>query len=256
MPKILVLDVETMPKVALVWRFFKENISPDQVLKHGHIASFAGKWLDSTAIMYEDNRKEDDTKIIKSLFKLLDEADIVVAHNGARFDLPQIRGRGLVQGLLPPSPVKIIDTYKIAKREFGFESNSLKYLSEVLKCKVKKGGHKKFPGFELWLECLRNNEAAWQEMKEYNIDDILTLEEVYLKMRPWDTSHPNITVYNEEQTEVACPKCGSFHVHRRGYAYTNVGKFSRFVCLDCGGWGRSRYTENKKNENIIINQVQ
>ena len=150
-PRILLLDIETAPKVALVWRFFNENISAKQVKEHGHIMSFAAKWLEKEEVFYEENRTSNDKRIIEQLIYYLDESDIVVAHNGGRFDVPQIRGRALVHGLTPPSPSKIIDTYKVAKKEFNFPSNSLEYLCDVLNCSVKKGGHKEFPGFQLWL---------------------------------------------------------------------------------------------------------
>lgn len=253
-PKILILDIETMPKIAYVWKFWQQNVSPKQVIDHGHLASFGAKWLGSLDLIYEENRKENDYKIIQSLSSLLDEADMVVMHNGDRFDLPEIRGRALVHGIKPFSPVKTVDTYKIAKREFNFPSNSLEYLTIVLGCKVKKGGHKKFPGFELWLECLRQNEEAWIEMKEYNLLDVLALEEVYLKMRPWDHLHPNLAIYNDPILP-QCPKCQSQRQQRRGHSYTATGKYQRFVCLDCGGWSRGKYTELKKNENLLVNQV-
>jgi DNA polymerase elongation subunit (family B) len=252
--RILILDIETAPKVAMVWRFWKENISPKQVLEHGHIMSFAAKWLDSPGVFYYENRKEDDKAIIEQLVYFLNEADIVIAHNGDRFDIPQIKARALVHGLQPPSPVRVIDTYKVAKKEFSFPSNSLEYLTMVLDCEVKKGGHKKFPGFELWLECLRKNEEAWAELKEYNVRDVLALEEVYLRMRPWISNHPNLMVYHETgdyQSGMACVKCGSDHIHFRGYVHTQVAKFHKYQCQKCGGWGRSRFRLNKKNEDLL-----
>lgn len=253
-PRILILDIETAPKIAYVWKFYKENISAKQVKEHGHIMSFAAKWLDEPAIYYEENRKENDRKIIEKLCHFIDQADIVVAHNGEEFDLKEIRARALVNGLRPPSPVKVIDTLKIARREFRFPSNSLEYLSTALNLQNKKDGHNKFPGFVLWLECLRGNEEAWVEMKHYNIIDILALEELYKRLRPWDTKHPNLAVYADPQ-EVMCPKCGSHNIQWRGYAYTSVGKFHRYQCTNCGAWGRSRYSEISKNPSLLTNQV-
>ena len=52
--KILILDIELAPKIAYVWRFWKENISLKQVKQHGHIMSFAAKWLGDGEIYYED----------------------------------------------------------------------------------------------------------------------------------------------------------------------------------------------------------
>ena len=180
--------------------------------------------------------------MLKSVCKLLDEADFVIAHNGARFDLPKIKGYALMAGVPIPSPYRVIDTCLIARREFGFESNSLEYLAKILDC-TEKDSHKKFPGFELWLECLRNNPEAWEELKDYNIQDVDTLEEVYLKIRPYSSTHPNVNT-GDDLTEIHCPKCGSDDSERRGFYNTNVGKFQRYRCKSCGGWHRSRYTEN------------
>lgn len=254
MAKILILDIETSPNVAYVWRFFKESVGAKQVLENGQILSFAAKWLDDDKIYYQDVQHSDEKHMMKMLFDLLDEADIVVAHNGDKFDLPHVQGRGLVLGLAPPAPYKVVDTVKVARYEFNFPSNSLEYLATVLGLKNKKDGHKKFPGFELWLGVLANNPEAWAEMREYNVQDILVLEELYLKMRPYMRRHPNVGVF-EDNEKVVCPKCGGDHLHYRGYAHTNVGRFRRFQCNDCGGWGRHRLSVYPKElkGNLVVN---
>lgn len=253
MSKILLLDIETAPKVAYVWEFFKANISPKQVLDHGHIMSYAAKWLDSDDILYFENRKSNDKRIVKNLCALLDEADIVIAHNGKRFDLPMINARAVVHGLSPPSPYKIIDTLKAAKGSLKLERYSLEYLAQVLGC-TPKLTKRKFPGFELWLECLRNNNEAWEELMEYNIQDVRTLEEVYIKLRPWIKNHPNVAIY-KEHNKPSCTKCGSDHVHLRGYYYSSVGKFRRYKCLDCGSWNRTRNSQYPKDisKELMVN---
>lgn len=255
MAKILILDIETAPSLAYVWRYFKENVGAKQVREHGHIMSFAAKWLGEDKVFYEENRKQDDTALVKKLLKFLDEADMVVAHNGERFDFPKIAGRAVVNGLKPPSPYKMVDTLKSARREFSFPSNSLEYLGIILGVD-QKSSHKEFPGFELWSECMKGNKKAWAEMKKYNIQDVVTLEEIYLKLRPFMRNHPNVSVFGENE-EMECPKCGSTHLQMRGYAYTNVGKFHRFQCQGCGGWGRTRYTikDIDQNKNIAANVV-
>jgi predicted RNA-binding Zn-ribbon protein involved in translation (DUF1610 family) len=239
MAKILIFDIETRPNLAYVWRFFKENISPKQVVEYSKIMSFAAKWLDSDEVFYFSSNDLSEKQLIKELFKLIDKADIVVAHNGKKFDLGKIKARALVHGLKPPSPVKIVDTLISARNEFMFESNSLEGIADALKCKSRKGGHKKFPGFELWLECLKNNPEAWEELKLYNIQDVYTLEEVYLKMRPWISNHPNVGLM-DEGVNTACPKCGSTHVHFRGYVKLVASQYRKFQCQECGGWGRLR----------------
>lgn len=255
MSRILILDIETAPHIAYVWAAWKQNIGQNQWKQKGHIMSYAAKWLGEDEIMYVENRKSNDKPIVKKLFRLLDQADVVVAHNGDRFDLPVILGRGLSHGLNPPSPYHTVDTCRVARKRFRFTSNSLQNLAEELGLPDKKEQHKKFPGFELWLECLRKNDEAWAEMKKYNIEDVVVLEELYLKMRPYINDHPNVATVSEDG-EVKCPKCGSSNIQYRGYYYTKMGLcYRRFVCKDCGGWGRERYSVKDKPVNNGRNAV-
>lgn len=253
MARILILDIETAPNIAYVWRFFKENVGAKQVLEHTEIMSFSYKWLGDPTVHYYDKQFCTEAVLLEPLMEALDAADIVVAHNGAKFDLPTIQGRALVAGFRPPSPYKIVDTVLVARYEFNFPSNSLEYLSGILGVE-KKDDHKAFPGFELWSECLKGNPLAWEEMKKYNIQDIITLEEIYLKMRPWMRRHPNVGVFEDGASPV-CPKCGSTHIHYRGFAHTNVGRYHRFQCTDCGGWGRARISVYPKDlrSNLAVN---
>ena len=99
--------------------------------------------------------------------------------------------------------------------------------------------HKKYPGHTLWTECLKGNDEAWEEMKEYNIIDVTALEELYIKMRPWIPNHPNMGVYLEGE-ESTCSKCGSGNLQKRGFTVSNLGKYQRYQCQDCGGWGKFR----------------
>lgn len=240
MAKILIIDIETSPNLAFVWRFFKENVGAKQVVEHTEIMSFAYKWLGDETVHYYDTQFTSEATILEPLMEALDAADIVVAHNGNKFDLPTIQGRALVAGLKPPSPYKTVDTLLVARYEFNFPANSLEYLSTVLGVS-KKDAHKNFPGFELWSECLKGNPLAWEEMRTYNIQDVISLEEIYLKMRPWMRRHPNVGVFND-QTELTCPKCGSHHLQKRGFAHTNVGRYQRYQCNACGGWSRGTST--------------
>ncbi len=253
MTRILILDIETAPNVAYVWRFFKENVGAKQVLEHSFIMSFAFKWLGDDQIYYFGADQYGEKQLLQALVEVLDVADIVVAHNGSQFDLPVIKGRALVHGINPPSPYKVVDTRNVAKFEFNFPSNSLEYLATVLEVTAK-GGHKKFPGFELWAECLKGNPEAWKELEIYNVQDVDTLEKVYLKMRPYITRHPNVAIHEEEDRPL-CPKCGSSHVQLRGFTYTNSYKYRKYRCNDCGGWGRSRFNELEASvrTNLLVN---
>jgi hypothetical protein len=255
--RILLLDVETAPHLVWVWKFFKENVGAKQVVENGYILSWAAKWLNEKEIFYQDKSNQSEKEMLLPLSALLNDADIVVTHNGIKFDIPHIQGRFLVHDINPPSPFKQVDTVLIARKEFNFPSNSLEYLSNVLDLDIKKGDHAKYNGFELWRAVLKDDPEAWKEMEYYNIDDVRTLELLYLKFRPFARFHPNVGVFNDEIDKPLCPKCGSDHIQYRGFAHTNVGRFHRFQCNDCHGWGRTRHNilGKEARKNIVVNAV-
>ena len=244
--KVLIFDIETSPNLAYVWGKWKQNVHDNQFLEKSYIMSFAAKWLGEDEVIYVDNRRNNDKKLIEELYKLLDQADVVVAHNGKKFDLPRVLGRGLVHGLKPPSPYHTVDTLLVARRRFGFISNTLDNLCVELGLPLK-GKHKKFAGFDLWIQCLKQNKEAWEEMKEYNIQDIYSLEALYLRMLPYIDNHPNVGI-----AECSCGNCGSEKLQRRGTYKTKAGiSYQRFVCGDCGSWGRHKTRDTEAPANNI-----
>ena len=242
-PKILILDIETAPILAAVWKLWDNNVGLNMIQEDWFIMSFAAKWMGADDVIYEDCRDtyEDDKLLLTKLHMLLSEADVVVAHNGDKFDIKKINARLIMNGFPPPAPYKTIDTLKIAKKHFAFTSNKLEYLTGEL-CKDKKLSHGKFPGYNLWRECLLGNEEAWQEMKEYNIMDVISLEELYIKLRPWYNVHP--VIYTPVMEKHTCPKCGGNHLQKRGNYATKSGiVYQRYQCQDCFGWSKSRFQE-------------
>lgn len=244
LPKVLSLDIETAPIRAAMWSMWQKGFGLNQIENDWFILSAAAKWLGEPEanIFYNDMRgivsTEDDTHILDMLWKLLDEADILLTQNGLKFDLPKIKARMILMGYKPFSPVKHIDTLQIAKREFNFTSNKLAYMTDKLCEKYKKLDHGKFSGYELWAEMLKDNIEAWDECEIYNKYDILSLEELYFKMAAWDTKHVNFNLYSDNEEHVC--RCGSRAVVENGYAYTGVSKFQQYRCLDCGATTRGR----------------
>lgn len=234
-PKVLLLDIETAPLLGYVWGLWENNVALNQVHTDWFILSWSAKWLGAKDVMYQDQRDakdiEDDSGILKGIWKLLDEADIIITQNGKKFDQKKLNARFIINGFQPPSSYRHIDTVQIARTHFGFTSNKLEYMSDKLNKKYKKLKHEKFSGFDLWKECLSGNLAAWKEMEKYNKYDVLSLEELYNKFSPWDNS-VDFNVYHDS-TETVCT-CGSKDFVSRGYRYTNTGKFKRSNCKACG----------------------
>lgn len=239
-PRIAILDIETSPIFGKVWSLWNNNLSLAQIEADWFIMSFSAKWLGERKVSYLDQSKtrpiSNDRKLLEALWQWLDEADIVVAHNGKKFDIKKINARLILNGFPPYSPIKIVDTQLEARKIAAFTSNKLQYLTDNL-CETKKREHSKYPGWELWNECLLGNKDAWREMKLYNKDDVKSLEELYIVLRPWITGHPNWGLYTDANISV-CRNCGSSSLDRRGLHYASTRTYQRFRCKECGTWQR------------------
>lgn len=247
LPKILIFDLETSPLRGYIWSRWQQNVYPDQMLSDWFLLTWSAKWLYSAEVLSdkltsEEVLNEDDCRIVNSLWKLVDEADIIIAHNGDRFDVPRLNSRFIVNELPPASSYRTIDTKKVASKHFGFSSNKLSELAKVFGFDGKLD-----TDFELWARCMKGEQEALDYMQEYNDQDVLLLEEVYLKLRPYIKSHPNVAVYMNVNTQV-CSSCGSTKLTESGkYQYTNTGKFPLYRC-ECGAESRGRRTDFDKGK--------
>lgn len=232
-PKILAFDIETAPLLVHVFQLFgNDAIGLNQIKDDSFILSFAAKFLDEDKIYYFDNRtgkdKSNDKKIIMQAYELFKKADILLGHNIDRFDIKKMNARFILYGLDPLPRIQTIDTLKIAKRYFSFTSNKLEYLAKFLGC-TPKSSHQKFTGINLWVECLKNNKEAYDELRLYNEQDVLTQIEVYQKLARYDESI-NFQAFTQQVTCI----CGSTAFYKDGMKYNKQGKFQRYRCEQCG----------------------
>lgn len=236
-PRMLFIDIETAPILAAVWTIWEANAV--WVEKDTYIMSFAARWSDekrTKTYALPDYRgyarhKHNDKAICKTLHEFLDKADIIVAHNGDAFDIKKINSRLAVNGFAPPSPFKTIDTLKIARRVFKFDSNKLDNLGRYL------GEGRKIPntGAALWRGCVNGDEKSWRIMRRYNAQDVDLLVRVYERLKMWAPNHPNLNLY-KPKTSVCCPTCESPNVQRRGVMVKLNSRKQRLHCQDCGAW--------------------
>jgi hypothetical protein len=153
--------------------------------------------------MYKDVKGDmkKEKQLLKPLWKLMDEADIIIGQNSNKFDIKKLNAKFLEYKLGSPSPYKKIDTLLMAKRNFSFVSNKLEWMSKKF-CKLKKLAHSKFPGFMLWDECGKGNPAAWKEMELYNKMDVEATEELFLVLSEFEKTEvvtDAIRTYNENK---------------------------------------------------------
>lgn len=242
--KILFFDIETSPNLANVWANYEQNVL--RQVESWQILCFSYRWAHERktyVVSMYDNRKldqeahglyyKDDYNVVLTLHELLEQADIVVAHNGDKFDLRKANARFVYHGLTPPEPYKTVDTLKVARKYFNFNSNKLGDLGEYLGA----GSKQQSGGLETWFGCMNGDEKSWRKMIKYAKQDVNLLIKVYEKLRPWMTNHPNLNVYGALNQ---CPTCGHSKLTKRGIRTTKTMSYQQYRCNSCGAYSRER----------------
>lgn len=230
--KILLLDIETSPNTAHVWGLWQQNVGINQLLESSYVLCWSAKWYNDKKIHFG--------KDLQHIYEMINEADVVVHYNGTKFDMPTLNKEFLLHDMPPPAPYKQIDLLKVVRSQFRFPSNKLDYVAQRLGL----GKKLKHEGHELWVKCMNNDPVAWKAMEKYNKQDVVLLEKVYDKLRPWIKSHPNHNLYTE--FDHVCPNCGSTNLQKRGVNKTIGGIYQRYQCNDCYTW-----SQNTKSDKTV-----
>lgn len=252
-PKILLLDIETLPIEALVWDVWKQNIYMEQIKKDWSILCWSAKWLFDTKVMGEcvtpeEAREHKDASVLPSVWKLMNEADWIIWHNGKNFDAKKLNARFFVNGFPKPMYYQSVDTKVIATDNFAFTYNKLDWIANITGI-----GRKIETEFEWWAECEKGNEKFLKLMLKYNKYDVHLEEEVYLKLRPWMEKHPNVGLYSVDGAVPHCPACGGLNLHWNGTYATALGLYKAFRCQDCSAIGRATQKKFKLNASPVQN---
>lgn len=242
--RLLYLDIETAPDLAWVWGVYEQNAI--EVQAHWYVLSFAAKWgkmkpfvkgLPDYAGYNPKAPGVAEKRLLQEVHGLLSDADIVVAHNGADFDVKKLNARFIAHGLKPPAPYKVIDTKRDTKRVAAFSSNKLDWLCSQLEL----GRKRSHEGFPLWRGCMDGVPAAWKKMKTYNVHDVVLLAKLHGMLAPW-LHQPNGAIFDRECVN---PVCLSTKLQARGIARNKTRVYQRYQCKDCGTWSRSVVSDRR-----------
>lgn len=244
-PLVTLFDLESSPLLGWAWQMYDANILREE--KCSKIMSIAWKQLDKEKTYCKaicDNKDYqpgdmDDREVVEQAWKVLDKTDVLITQNGISFDERKLNTRFAFYGLGAPSSFQSIDTLKIAKKEFRFESNKLDSLGHYLGV----GGKASTGGMSLWFRCMDGDLEAWEIMKSYNKEDVCLLERVYLKLRPFSRTHPNLG-YIGGKGEAVCGSCLSKDLVKRGFSFTMTGRKQRYQCKNCQSWTAGKYERN------------
>lgn len=247
--KVLFLDIETAPIEAYVWSLWKQNIGLNQIISPTRVLSWAAKWEGEEDVYFCGENIATHEEMVQEIYDMVDEADAIVHYNGTQFDMKHLNREFVELGLAPPCTYKNIDLLRTVKRMFKFPSNKLDYVAGAL------GIGEKVPheGMPLWIACIEGDPDAWKRMEEYNVQDVLLLEELYNVMQGWIPGHPNRALWVEDQSKPVCPNCGSTHVQKRGIERpARVNGYQRYKCMDCGANSRGRLVTDKAGEGVLM----
>jgi hypothetical protein len=252
-PNVLFWDIETAQNlVALFSLMHNDYVDPSNIIRERYMISAAWLWNDeskvhSVSVLDDpkryDKNPHDDYHVVKTLYDVLSQADVIIGHNADSYDKKWLDTRALVHGLKPLPPITSIDTLKVAKKRFALNSNKLDYIAKLLRV-----GEKipTTPG--LWLRVLAGDKKAIREMVTYNRHDVEVTRSVFKKLQPYCDSHINRELFGK----TGCPRCGSTKVQSRGVHRAITKTYQRFCCNDCGGWFRELRSENKSTKYRVI----
>lgn len=237
--RTLIFDIETAPLMAYTWGVWQQNVQPNQLARNTYMICWAAKWegqktVHSDVLTGAEAVAEDDSRVVQSLADLIRKADLVVAHNGDRFDIPVLNTRLLDMRLEPLPPVRSVDTLKVAKRAFRITYNRLNFLAEFL-------GHdlKYEMSMADWIQATKGVTSALRKMNHYCRQDVGVLERVWFELKPYAKGLPRMVDARREMQR-ACPSCGSGSLVPAGWHRTNASNFARYRCEGCGRYARSR----------------
>lgn len=233
---ILFIDLETSYNtVATFYIGSKVNINHEQILEERKIICACWKWAGDKTVRSENWGLTDqsDYGIIETLRPFMEEADLIIGHNGDKFDIPWLHTRNLYHGGEPLPPITSIDTLKLARNHFYFNSNRLDYISKYLGFK----GKNKM-SLRDWVDIVEYlDHRKLDKMVAYCKRDVLELEKIFNKLKP----HVKLpALFAHLDSDNKCTDCGSKKLHYRGYLVTKSFKYRRFRCTKCGKWGKER----------------
>jgi hypothetical protein len=227
--RILIYDIESTPSLGYTWGKYDQTVL--KFVKHRELLSVSWKWYGNKEIHVATREGEKTDRGLAVLLRnLFQEADMVVAHNGNAFDQKISKTRMIAHGLKPTKPLVAVDTRLAARRFFDFNGNGLNDLCSFF------GIGNKLPtqGLDLWLGCMKDDPKAWPIMARYNKHDVVLLDKVYERLRPWIENHPNIGRLLNPAKPGVCPDCASDNVLKNGLRPTVQAVQQRWACKDCG----------------------
>jgi len=227
--RILILDIERLPGEARIWEPKTRYVAARNFTKWPSLLCYAARWYGTRrpifSAIWEEGGK---AAMVESVWKLYDEADIVVGYNSIRFDNKHLRSDWLEAGLSPPRPWKDVDLYAHVK-QFGFESKSLDSVTR----RLGRPGKLMHYDMDMAHAAAEGDVAAQRKLRRYNVGDIELTEWLYDRLRGWMPTHPHVGTFGDDKR---CPQCGSDDLELQPNKYrATIIDYALYRCNHCGG---------------------
>lgn len=231
--KVLVYDIETSRIKANVWWTGKQYVSHAQLTEEPKIITVAYKWLGQDNVYHltwDENHSDED--LMKSFLDVYNSADMVIGQNNDKFDNRWVNARAAKYGLTVNTHIKSFDIMKQAKKLFRIPSYSMDYITKFLGV-THKQSHE---GIIMWKMIqegtVEEQKEYLKKMVEYNVGDIISTEEMYLRLRKYMGHKIHLGVMRGKP-KYTCPNCGGDNIKLYKTTVTPAGVIQRvMVCLD------------------------
>lgn len=228
-PKVLIYDIETSLIPATVWWTGKQYVGHDQLMDEAKIITISYKWLgsDKVEILYWDENQS-DKDLVKTFIEVYNTADMVIGQNNDKFDNRFLNARAMKYGFLVNTYVRSFDIMKQSKSLFRLPSYSMAYIAKFLGL----DGKLSHTGVSMWRDIQFGNKskakAALKLMGEYNAQDVLVTEQMYLKLKKYMGHVVHLGVLSGE-SKFTCPSCGSSKMELFKTTVTSSGTIQRIM---------------------------
>lgn len=248
--RVVTLDIERIPGRVRTWHrgftiegdvwdlnalkdITRRRIHADDMIEWPRTICAAWKWYDAEGVEFAAEWEVGGYDgFMRRVWDVFDRADLIIGHNADRFDARHLMGGWAEMGLPAPSPYKVIDTLKIAKGSFAYESNTLDALNKRLGIDAKTDKY----DVKIARAAVNGDKEAQGVLRSYNMGDIAASEALFDRLRPFAKGIPHLGMWNDDA--LACPSCGHTMTATGKTVHANVQRYEAYQCPNCGSHAR------------------
>ena len=210
-----------------------KRIHADDVKEWPRTICAAWKWYDQADTVFAAEWEVGGYDgFMRAVWEVFNEADLIIGHNADRFDARHLMGGWAEMGLPAPAPYKVVDTLKIARGTFAYESNTLDALNKRLGIDAKTDKYDS----RVAKAAVAGDKEAQDRIRFYNMGDIAASEALFDRLRPYAKGIPHLGMWTDD--ELACPSCGSTMAATGKTVHANVQRYEHLTCPNCGSHAR------------------